>query len=117
METWGKVFGGSSQDLDTAVPNHPRHVRTVGSSPKELELEIHGMRFQPPLGESFHVVSGQKTIWLVSCISRVPIGSMYGIFTYIYHKNQPNVGVDTIHGSYRVGPVLTGRTSWLINGG
>ena len=21
-----------------------------------------------------------------------PIGSMYGIFTYIYHKNQPNVG-------------------------
>ena len=20
------------------------------------------------------------------------IGSMYGIFTYIYHKNQPNVG-------------------------
>ena len=29
-----------------------------------------------------------------------PIGSMYGIFTYIYHKNQPNVGVYTIHGSY-----------------
>ena len=25
---------------------------------------------------------------------------MYGIFTYIYHKNQPNVGVYTIHGSY-----------------
>ena len=22
-----------------------------------------------------------------------PIGSMYGIFTYIYHKNQPNVGI------------------------
>ena len=22
----------------------------------------------------------------------IPIGSMYGIFTYIYHKNQPNVG-------------------------
>ena len=21
-----------------------------------------------------------------------PIGSMYGIFTYIYHKNQPDVG-------------------------
>ena len=25
---------------------------------------------------------------------------MYGIFTYIYHKNQPNVGNHTIHGSY-----------------
>ena len=29
-----------------------------------------------------------------------PKGSMYGIFTYIYHKNQPNVGKYTIHGSY-----------------
>ena len=33
------------------------------------------------------------------CIS-YPIGSMYGIFTYIYHKNQPNVGKYAIHGSY-----------------
>ena len=24
-----------------------------------------------------------------------PVGSMYGIFTYIYHKNQPNVGIYT----------------------
>ena len=22
----------------------------------------------------------------------IPIGSMYGIFTYIYHKNHPNIG-------------------------
>ena len=29
-----------------------------------------------------------------------PIGSMYGIFTYIYHKFEPNVGEYTIHGSY-----------------
>ena len=29
-----------------------------------------------------------------------PIVSMYGIFSYIYHKNQPNVGIYTIHGSY-----------------
>ena len=28
---------------------------------------------------------------------------MYGIFTYIYHKNQPNVGKYTIHGSYGIG--------------
>ena len=25
---------------------------------------------------------------------------VYGIFTYIYHKNQPNVGKLTIHGSF-----------------
>ena len=29
-----------------------------------------------------------------------PIVSMYGTFSYIYHKNQPNVGKYTIHGSY-----------------
>ena len=29
-----------------------------------------------------------------------PMASMYGIFTYIYHKNQPNVGIYTIHGWY-----------------
>ena len=32
----------------------------------------------------------------------VPIPSMYGIFTYIYHKNQLNVGRYAIHGSYGV---------------
>ena len=34
------------------------------------------------------------------CKQLLPIGSMYGIFTYIYHKNQLNVGKYTIHGSY-----------------
>ena len=29
-----------------------------------------------------------------------PIVSMYGTFSYIYHKNQPNVGKYMIHGSY-----------------
>ena len=29
-----------------------------------------------------------------------PIGSIYGIFAYMYHKNQLNVGKYTIHGSY-----------------
>ena len=29
-----------------------------------------------------------------------PIGSMYGIFPYIYHQHQLNVGKYTIHGSY-----------------
>ena len=26
-------------------------------------------------------------------INHKPIGSMYGLFAYIYHRNQPNVGV------------------------
>ena len=29
-----------------------------------------------------------------------PIGSMYGVFTHIYHKDLPNVGKYPIHGSY-----------------
>ena len=32
----------------------------------------------------------------------IPIGSMYGIFTYIYHRFMPNVGKYTIHGSYGI---------------
>ena len=32
-----------------------------------------------------------------------PIWSMYGIFTYTYHKNQPNVGKYSIHGAYVFG--------------
>ena len=38
-----------------------------------------------------------------SLCSFLPIGSMYGIFTYIYHKNQPHVGKYTIPGSYGLG--------------
>ena len=30
----------------------------------------------------------------------LPTGSMYSIFPYIYHRNKPNVGKYTIHGSY-----------------
>ena len=30
------------------------------------------------------------------------IPSMYGIFTYIYDRNQPNVGRSTIHGCYEI---------------
>ena len=33
-------------------------------------------------------------------IISIPIGSMYGIFTHIHHKNKPNVAKYTIHGSY-----------------
>ena len=35
-------------------------------------------------------------------VPSIPIPSMYGIFTYIYHKNQPNVGKYAIHGCYGI---------------
>ena len=34
-----------------------------------------------------------------------PIPSMYGIFTYIYHKDQPNVGKYAIHGWHGFGKI------------
>ena len=43
----------------------------------------------------------------------IPMGSMYGLFTYIYHKHQLNVGKYTIHGSYgidRLGSCMMGST-------
>ena len=30
-------------------------------------------------------------VCIVNSIITIPIASMYGIFPYIYHKNQPNV--------------------------
>ena len=44
------------------------------------------------------------------CLS-LPKQSMYGIFPYIYHKNQPNVGKYTIHGWYGL------YHPWFINDG
>ena len=44
------------------------------------------------------VISDRTHMYHESCI--YPKGSMYGIFSYIYHKNEPNVGKYTIHGSY-----------------
>ena len=32
----------------------------------------------------------------------IPIASMYGIFTYIYHKIKPNVDKYSIHGWYGI---------------
>ena len=57
---------------------------------------------------------GKKTLTMISwrrkktCkkLGAVPIASMYGIFTYIYHKNQPTVGKYTTHGSYGVAKLL-----------
>ena len=53
------------------------------------------------------LLAGKSTIWMSRCISYwkrsikniamlVPIGSMYAIFTCMYHENQPDVGRYTI---------------------
>ena len=47
---------------------------------------------------SCHTSSLDK--WVIIHDEKNPILSMYGIFNYIFHKNQPNVGKYTIHGWY-----------------
>ena len=42
----------------------------------------------------------------------IPIGSMYGIFTYMYHTNQPNVAKYTIP---YMGPILLDNLRWRKN--
>ena len=46
---------------------------------------------------------GQDTL-PIKRTNLIPIGSMYGIFTYMFHKNQPNVGKVNIPymGSYGI---------------
>ena len=39
---------------------------------------------------------------------------MYGIITYIYHKNQPNVGKNTIHGSYGFVKKIREKTGFFV---
>ena len=56
------------------------------------------------------VKTSHKTIYIY------PIGCMYGIFTYIYHKSQPNVGISTIHGSYGWWKKsCTARCTWSLD--
>ena len=38
------------------------------------------------------IFEADGTLWVQYIYIYIPIGSMYGIFTYIYHKNQLNVG-------------------------
>ena len=45
----------------------------------------------------------KTTLYYIICVIfdiLYPIGSMYGIFTYIYHTFMPHVGKYAIHGSY-----------------
>ena len=63
-----------------------------------------------------------STVWLmivivlVGLIQTITPGSMYGILTYISHKNWPNVGKYTIHGWYGLGNWFQTPTFWFIEG-
>ena len=58
------------------------------------------------------VFEAAVAIWLVlwnMFYFSIPRPSMYGIFTYIYPINDPNVGEYTIHGSSGIKTCMDGR--------
>ena len=84
---------------------------TVGTIPNQ---DVLGFRWvlkktlTSPNKMCFHWLDCYKRTLPVNMIMIFPaIGSMYGIFTYIYHKNQSNVGKSTIHGSCGIRIPLT----------
>ena len=65
-------------------------------SPRNDFRKIHGRCI---LKQNFHILTeGSNRYMFQEGVSQIepknslPIGCMYGIFTYIYHKNQPHVG-------------------------
>ena len=53
------------------------------------------------LGHSCHNFGNQpRTTWRRNNFEPYPICSMYGIFSYMYPLNVPNVGKYSIHGAY-----------------
>ena len=54
--------------------------------------------FEGCISQSFASHNQRDELWLQQLQWTKPIGSMYGIFTYISH-NQPNVGEYTTHAS------------------
>ena len=59
--------------------------------------------WEPRANDSMMILMNRiKLIW-ISHLLLIPIGSMYGMNPYIYHKNQPSIGNDSLHGSYGIG--------------
>ena len=87
--------------------------------------------FNPPFGgtfcSSFCQASNLSTylslgfshkntnLQVLNQMNQVPRGSMYGIFAYMYHKNQPNVGIFMVNvGKYTITWILWGWTPIFV---
>ena len=82
----------SLEKMARAIISHHSSLRLTGSAYIWNTYPIHAQTLQ-----QFMIALWHEEVWSLGVC---PIGSMYGIFTYIYHKKQLNVGKYTIHGSY-----------------
>ena len=83
--------------------SNPSQLSYAVHSVEEMEeMHLRDLEEEEMLQQKMQKPQSQRntTVTWVKMEEPYPIGSMYGVFTYIYHKNQPNVGVYTIHGSY-----------------
>ena len=109
VETFNKNDDKFSQDPWNFLGYTPVIKTGIGKCSSEIEQTYHETAQIFPCHFCSHHMkpfaknSKMSPILKQTGDSLVPIGSMYGIYTYIYHKNQPNVGKYTIHGSYGVG--------------
>ena len=94
---------------EVATPNWISDTRKFKIALEKLPGPNKGIRVSPTFREGALPTSGQKlfTFHNKGIPIRIPKHQFTntprihgtGIFTYIYHKNQPNVGTYTIHGS------------------
>ena len=63
-----------------------KYVKCVPFHPKKTK----------PQRQTFYISGRSRYVYIYI----YPIPSMYGMFNYIYHKNQPNVGEYSIHELY-----------------
>ena len=69
-------------------------------APPELASgALHAGGPHPFFGHGSRAFLGHQNFMLI----QYPIGSMYGIYSNIYHQYTPNVSIYTIHGSYGYG--------------
>ena len=77
---------------------------TFGVSPVAHQKKTLVKRHRTPKAlssiEETRCYSSERVFLFFGVAEKNPIGSMYGIFTYMYLKNQPNVAKYAIHGSY-----------------
>ena len=83
--------------LSITAPKNPGMSVLKGINP------IHSYSFRMGFPNPKHPIRSGSETWIFNNCNK-PIPSMYGIFAYIFHKNQPNVGKYTIHGWYGKGP-------------
>ena len=87
------------------VDGDTRRFQGLGSQLLIFVADQMGRRREPWSGDFRRCVfyGLEKRCFFFGEASYYPIASMYGIFTNIYHKNQPNVGEYAIHGCYGYG--------------